>query len=243
METNIHDLVLESMDTQLILVEGFIDTTKKTVKKVIDKIVELCKKFISFLNDKLTKGLDVTEQLIAKVKRLYKETTPTQTQPETVANNQSDRIVIIKVAEMIVRDSDAALDVFGDALRAYYHSRKEEIPSLAEDFFTITKKINGIFRDKDRRLMKPYHHEGVEVLDQISNLITSIREVNIRCKSYTNDIIKIANICKKNSDTIDTKLVSTILELQNAIMLLCGNLSTLTPKFNQSIKTIREKIM
>ena len=83
----------------------------------------------------------------------------------------------------------------------------------------------------------------MEVLDQISNLITSIREVNIRCKSYTNDIIKIANICKKNSDTIDTKLVNTILELQNAIMLLCGNLSTLTPKFNQSIKTIREKIM
>lgn len=48
MESTIHDLILESMDTQLILAEGFVDTAKKTLKKVIDKIIELCKKFISF---------------------------------------------------------------------------------------------------------------------------------------------------------------------------------------------------
>ena len=201
------------------------------------------KKFISFLKDKLTKGLDATEQMIAKVKKLYKEAGAPQPTPETAPSNQSDRIVIIKVAEMVIRDSDAALDVFSDVLMAYRSHREEEIPSLAEEFFTIAKKIQSIFRDKDKRLMKPYHHEGVEVLDQISNLITSIREVNIRCKSYANSIIDIANICKKNSDTIDTKLVNTIAELQNAIMLLCGNLNTLTPKFNQSIKIIREKIM
>lgn len=82
MESNIHDLVLESMDTQLILAEGFIDTTKKTLKKVIDKIIELCKKFISFLKDKLTKGLDATEQMIAKVKKMYKEAGTTQPTPE-----------------------------------------------------------------------------------------------------------------------------------------------------------------
>lgn len=57
MESNIHDLVLESMDTQLILAEGFIDTTKKTLKKVIDKIIELCKKFISFLRISLLRDL------------------------------------------------------------------------------------------------------------------------------------------------------------------------------------------
>lgn len=91
--------------------------------------------------------------------------------------------------------------------------------------------------------MKPYHHEGVEVLDQISNLIASIREVNTRCKSFATSIVDIANICKKNSDTMDTKLVNTIAELQNAIMLLCANLYTLTPIFNQSIKIIKEKIM
>lgn len=243
METNIHDLVLESMDAQLILAEGFIDTTKKTLKKVIDKIIELCKKFISFLKDKLTKGLDVTEQMIAKVKKQYKEADRTQTTPETAPSNQSDRIVIIKVAEMVIRDSEAALDVFGDILSAYHFRRQEDIPSLAEDFFTITKKIRAIFRDKDKRLMKPYHHEGVEVLDQISNLIASIREVNTRCKSFATSIVDIANICKKNSDTMDTKLVNTIAELQNAIMLLCANLYTLTPIFNQSIKIIKEKIM
>lgn len=243
METNIHELVLESMDTQLILAEGFIDTTKKTLKKVIDKIIELCKKFISFLKDKLTKGLDATEQLIAKVKKLYKEAGTTQPTAEIPPSVQSDRIVIIKVAEMVIRDSDAALDIFGDILSAYHFSKKEEIPSLAEEFFTIAKKIQAIFRDKDRRLMKPYHHEGIEVLDQISNLIASIREVNSRCKSYAESIIEIANICKKNSDTVDPKLLNTIAELQNAIMLLCANLVTLTPKFNQSIKTIKEKIM
>lgn len=243
METNIHDLVLESMDTQLILAEGFIDTTKKTLKKVIDKIIELCKKFISFLKDKLTKGLDATEQMIAKVKKMYKEAGTTQPTPETTPSNQSDRIVIIKVAEMVIRDSDAALDVFSDVLSAYRFHRQEDIPSLAEEFFTIAKKIQAIFRDKDKRLMKPYHHEGVEVLDQISNLIASIREVNIRCKSYADAIIDIANACKKNSDTIEPKLLNIISELQNAIMLLCGNLYTLTPKFNQSIKIIKEKIM
>lgn len=243
METNIHDLVLESMDTQLILAEGFIDTTKKTLKKVIDKIIELCKKFISFLKDKLTKGLDATEQMIAKVKKQYKEAGVTQPTPEPVPSNQSDRIIIVKVAEMVIRDSDAALDAFSDILIAYRFSKKEEIPSLAEEFFTIAKKIQDIFRDKDKRLMKPYHHEGIEVLDQISNLIASIREVNIRCKSYAESIVEIANICKKNSDTVDPKLVNTIAELQNAIMLLCANLVTLTPKFNQSIKTIKEKIM
>lgn len=243
MESNIHDLVLESMDTQLILAEGFIDTTKKTLKKVIDKIIELCKKFISFLKDKLTKGLDATEQLIAKVKKQYKEAGATQPTPEPAPSNQSDRIIIVKVAEMVIRDSDAALDVFGDILSAYRFSRQEEIPSLAEEFFTIAKKIQAIFRDKDRRIMKPYHHEGIEVLDQISNLIASIREVNSRCKSYAESIVEIANYCKKNSDTVDPKLVNTIAELQNAIMLLCANLVTLTPKFNQSIKTIKEKIM
>lgn len=243
MESNIHDLVLESMDNQLILAEGFIDTTKKTLKKVIDKIIELCKKFISFLKDKFTKGLDATEQLIAKVKKMYKEAGSTQPTPETAPINQSDRIVIIKVAEMVIRDSDAALDMFDDILKAYHFSRKEEIPSLAEEFFTITKKIRAIFRDKDKRLMKPYHHEGVEVLDQISNLINAIREVNRRCKSYANTMLDIANVCKKNSDTIDAKLVNTIVELQDAIMLLCGNLCSLTPIFNQSIKIIKEKIM
>lgn len=243
MESNIHDLVLESMDTQLILAEGFIDTTKKTLKKVIDKIIELCKKFISFLKDKLTKGLDATEQLIAKVKKMYKEAGTTQPTPETAPSNQSDRIVIIKVAEMVIRDSDAALDVFDDICSSYYHHRLEDIPSLAEEFFTVTKKIRGIFRDKDKRLMKPYHHEGVEVLDQISNLITSIREVNTRCKSFATSIVNIADGYKKHSDTIDTKLVNTLAELQNAIMLLCGNLYTLTSKFNQSIKIIKEKIM
>lgn len=91
--------------------------------------------------------------------------------------------------------------------------------------------------------MKPYHHEGVEVLDQISNLIASIREVNIRCKSYADDIIDIANACKKNSDTIEPKLLNTIAELQNAIMILCANLYILISKFNQSIKIIKEKIM
>lgn len=243
MESNIHDLVLESMDTQLILAEGFIDTTKKTLKKVIDKIIELCKKFISFLKDKLTKGLDATEQLIAKVKKMYKEAGTTQPTPETTPSNQSDRIVIIKVAEMVIRDSDAALDVFSDVLSAYRSHRQEDIPSLAEEFFTIHKKIRAIFRDKDKRLMKPYHHEGVEVLDQISNLIASIREVLDRCKSYANSIVDIANYCKKNSDTVDTKLVNTIAELQNGIMLLCANLYTLISVFNQSIKIIKEKIM
>ena len=196
-----------------------------------------------FLKDKLTKGLDATEQMIAKVKKMYKEAGTTQPTPETTPSNQSDRIVIIKVAEMVIRDSDAALDVFSDVLSAYRFHRREDIPSLAEEFFTIHKKIRAIFRDKDKRLMKPYHHEGVEVLDQISNLIASIREVNIRCKSYADDIIDIANACKKNSDTIEPKLLNTIAELQNAIMLLCGNLYTLTPKFNQSIKIIKEKIM
>lgn len=224
MESNIHDLVLESMDTQLILAEGFIDTTKKTLKKVIDKIIELCKKFISFLKDKLTKGLDATEQMIAKVKKLYKEAGAPQPTPETTQTNQSDRIVIIKVAEMVIRDSDAALDVFSDAISAYRFRRREDIPSLAEEFFTIYKKIQAIFRDKDKRLMKPYHHEGVEVLDQISNLISSIREVNDRCKSYATSIVDIANYCKKNSDTVGAKLVNTIAELQNAIMILCANL-------------------
>lgn len=243
MESNIHNLVLESMDTQLILAEGFIDTTKKTLKKVIDKIIELCKKFISFLKDKLTKGLDATEQMIAKVKKMYKEAGTTQPTPETTQTNQSDRIVIIKVAEMVIRDSDAALDVFSDAISAYRFRRREDIPSLAEEFFTIAKKIQAIFRDKDKRLMKPYHHEGVEVLDQISNLIASIREVNIRCKSYADDIIDIANYCKKNSDTVGTKLVNTIAELQNAIMILCANLYILISKFNQSIRIIKEKIM
>lgn len=243
MESNIHDLVLESMDTQLILAEGFIDTTKKTLKKVIDKIIELCKKFISFLKDKLTKGLDATEQMIAKVKKLYKEAGAPQPTPETTQTNQSDRIVIIKVAEMVIRDSDAALDVFSDILSAYRFRRREDIPSLAEEFFTIHKKIRAIFRDKDKRLMKPYHHEGVEVLDQISNLIASIREVHDRCKSYATSIVDIANYCKKNSDTVGTKLVNTLAELQNGIMLLCANLYTLTSVFNQSIKIIKEKIM
>lgn len=196
-----------------------------------------------FLKDKLTKGLDATEQMIAKVKKLYKEAGTTQPTPETTPSNQSDRIVIIKVAEMVIRDSDAALDVFSDVLIAYRFHRQEDIPSLAEEFFTIAKKIQAIFRDKDRRIMKPYHHEGIEVLDQISNLIASIREVNSRCKSYAESIVEIANYCKKNSDTVDPKLVNTIAELQNAIMLLCANLVTLTPKFNQSIKTIKEKIM
>lgn len=181
--------------------------------------------------------------MIAKVKKMYKEAGTTQPTPETTPSNQNDRIVIIKVAEMVIRDSDAALDVFDEILRAYIHRRREDIPSLAEEFFTVTKKIKAIFRDKDKRLMKPYHHEGVEVLEQISNLIASIREVNIRCKSYADDIIDIANACKKNSDTIEPKLLNTIAELQNAIMLLCGNLYTLTPKFNQSIKIIKEKIM
>lgn len=229
------------MDTQLILAEGFIDTTKKTLKKVIDKIIELCKKFISFLKDKLTKGLDATEQMIAKVKKLYKEAGAPQPTPETTQTNQSDRIVIINVAEMVIRDSDAALDVFDDALSAYRFRRREDIPSLAEEFFTIHKKIRAIFRDKDKRLMKPYHHEGVEVLDQISNLIASIREVHDRCKSYATSIVDIANYCKKNSDTVGTKLVNTIAELQNGIMLLCANLYTLISIFNQSIKVIKEK--
>ena len=73
METNIHDLVLESMDAKLILAEGFIDTTKKTLKKVIDKIIELCKKFISFLKDKLTKGLDVATTIVKSVILTQKE--------------------------------------------------------------------------------------------------------------------------------------------------------------------------
>lgn len=243
MESNIHDLVIESMDTQLILAEGFIDTTKKTLKKVIDKIIELCKKFISFLKDKLTKGLDATEQMIAKVKKQYKEAGVTQPRVDTPPSDQSDRIVIIKVAEMVIRDSDAALDVFSDVLSAYRFHRQEDIPSLAEEFFTIAKKIQAIFRDKDKRLMKPYHHEGVEVLDQISNLIASIREVHDRCKSYATSIVDIANYCKKNSDTVGAKLVNTIAELQNAIMILCANLYILISKFNQSIKIIKEKIM
>lgn len=196
-----------------------------------------------FLKDKLTKGLDATEQMIAKVKKMYKEAGTTQPTPETAPSNQNDRIVIIKVAEMVIRDSDAALDVFDDAISAYRFSRREDIPSLAEEFFTIYKKIQAIFRDKDKRLMKPYHHEGVEVLDQISNLISSIREVNDRCKSYATSIVDIANYCKKNSDTVGTKLVNTIAELQNAIMILCANLYILISKFNQSIKIIKEKIM
>lgn len=89
--------------------------------------------------------------------------------------------------------------------------------------------------------MKPYHHEGVEVLEQISNLIASIREVNDRCKSYATSIVDIANYCKKNSDTVGAKLVNTIAELQNAIMVLCANLYILISKFNQSIKIIKEK--
>lgn len=200
------------------------------------------KSLYPFLKDKLTKGLDATEQLIAKVKKLYKENSPDQT-TKTIADTQSDRIIIVKVAEMVIRDSDAALDACNEILKAFQFDGREEIPSLAEEFFTITKKIQAIFRDRDKRLMKPYHHEGVEVLDQISDMIDSIREINIRCRSYTKSIIEIANFCKKNSDTIDSKIVNSLAEVQNAIMLLCGNLGTLAPIFNQSIKIIKDKLM
>ena len=67
--------------------------------------------------------------MIAKVKKLYKEAGASQPTPETTQTNQSDRIVIIKVAEMVIRDSDAALDVFSDAISAYRFRRREDMPS------------------------------------------------------------------------------------------------------------------
>lgn len=242
MDSTIHNLVLESMDTQLILAEGFIDNTKKTIDKVIDNIIELCRKFISFLKDKFTKGLDATERMITKVKKLYKEADSTQTTPETIQSDQSDRIIITKVAEMIIRDSDTALDIFSHIMDSFYHRNMEEIYSLTEDFLRATKKIEDIFKDKDKRLMKPYHHEGVELLDQISDMIKSIKDIINRFKSYSTNIIEIVNFCKKNPDTIDNLVLNTLVKAQRAIMLLGANLHLLISKMEHSIKTIEEKI-
>lgn len=221
MYTTSNEIMIESVEIDLLVTEGLADKAKNTVDKVIKRVRELINKIINFIKGKLSKQTKQTEEVIKVVEKRVeaKEIEPEPAKPIKtldIKKTQNLQSAIEVLLDSVFRaSSPITSDVNGDIKMV-----TEDLEKLKE----LNEKYTG-------QLIIKYTGD-------IMDLVHAMKKLNFNAELNLKMITQVEDKIAKKMDRLKTDLPDNTAEMFKLINLLQASVSFATHLNNIIISSI-----
>ena len=216
-----NEIMIESVEIDLLVTEGLADKAKNAVDKVIKRIRELINKIINFIKGKLSKQTKQTEEVIKVVEKKVeaKEIEPEPAKPIKTLD--------IKKTENLQSAIEVLLDSVFRASSPITSDVNGDIEMVTEDLEKL-KELNEKYAG---RLI-------VEYTGDIMNLVHAMKKLNFNAELNLKMITQVEDKIAKKMDRLKTDLPDNTAEMFKLINLLQASVSFATHLNNIIISSI-----
>lgn len=216
-----NEIMIESVEIDLLVTEGLADKAKNTVDKVIKRIRELINKIINFIKGKLSKQTKQTEEVIKVVEKKVeaKEIEPEPAKPIKTLD--------IKKTENLQSAIEVLLDSVFRASSPITSDVNGDIKMVTEDL----EKLKELNEKYTGQLIIKYTGD-------IMDLVHAMKKLNFNAELNLKMITQVEDKIAKKMDRLKTDLPDNTAEMFKLINLLQASVSFATHLNNIIISSI-----
>lgn len=216
-----NEIMIESVEIDLLVTEGLADKAKNTVDKVIKRIRELINKIINFIKGKLSKQTKQTEEVIKVVEKKVeaKEIEPEPAKPIKTLD--------IKKTENLQSAIEVLLDSVFRASSPITSDVNGDIKMVTEDL----EKLKELNEKYTGQLIIKYTGD-------IMDLVHAMKKLNFNAELNLKMISQVEDKIAKKMDRLKTDLPDNTAEMFKLINLLQASVSFATHLNNIIISSI-----
>lgn len=221
MYTTSNEIMIESVEIDLLVTEGLADKAKNTVDKVIKRIRELINKIINFIKGKLSKQTKQTEEVIKVVEKKVeaKEIEPEPAKPIKTLD--------IKKTENL----QSAIEVLLDSV---FRASSPITSDVNGDIEMVTEDL-----EKLKELNEKYAGQLIiKYTGDIMDLVHAMKKLNFNAELNLKMITQVEDKIAKKMDRLKTDLPDNTAEMFKLINLLQASVSFATHLNNIIISSI-----
>ena len=221
MYTTSNEIMIESVEIDLLVTEGLADKAKSTVDKVIKRIRELINKIINFIKGKLSKQTKQTEEVIKVVEKKVeaKEIEPEPAKPIKTLD--------IKKTENL----QSAIEVLLDSV---FRASSPITSDVNGDIKMVTEDL-----EKLKELNEKYAGQLIiKYTGDIMDLVHAMKKLNFNAELNLKMITQVEDKIAKKMDRLKTDLPDNTAEMFKLINLLQASVSFATHLNNIIISSI-----
>lgn len=216
-----NEIMIESVEIDLLVTEGLADKAKNTVDKVIKRIRELINKIINFIKGKLSKQTKQTEEVIKVVEKKVeaKEIEPEPAKPIKTLD--------IKKTENL----QSAIEVLLDSV---FRASSPITSDVNGDIEMVTEDL-----EKLKELNEKYAGQLIiKYTGDIMDLVHAMKKLNFNAELNLKMITQVEDKIAKKMDRLKTDLPDNTAEMFKLINLLQASVSFATHLNNIIISSI-----
>ena len=221
-----NEILIESVEIDLLVTEGLADKSKKTFATVIKKIKEFIRKVVTYIKSKLANKIKVVDKNIKKAKA-NKTETETLEEPITLANT--------KILNELLKSVELMLKHVKEISIAY------DTNSFDELYDTLTNKYDNLMS-----LYEKYKDDIDETFPKItSSMYVDYEAINVKCNDVANYLmIRIGifedtlKVLGNSTDEYTTKKMKLVSKTQAVITKAITITDFVTNSCNRSINTL-----
>lgn len=221
MYTTSNEIMIESVEIDLLVTEGLADKAKNTVDKVIKRIRELINKIINFIKGKLSKQTKQTEEVIKVVEKKVeaKEIEPEPAKP-------------IKTLDIKkTQNLQSAIEVLLDSV---FRASSPITSDVNGDIKMVTEDL-----EKLKELNEKYAGQLIiKYTGDIMDLVHAMKKLNFNAELNLKMITQVEDKIAKKMDRLKTDLPDNTAEMFKLINLLQASVSFATHLNNIIISSI-----
>lgn len=221
MYTTSNEIMIESVEIDLLVTEGLADKAKNAVDKVIKRIRELINKIINFIKGKLSKQTKQTEEVIKVVEKKVeaKEIEPEPAKPIKTLD--------IKKTENL----QSAIEVLLDSV---FRASSPITSDVNGDIEMVTEDL-----EKLKELNEKYAGQLIiKYTGDIMDLVHAMKKLNFNAELNLKMITQVEDKIAKKMDRLKTDLPDNTAEMFKLINLLQASVSFATHLNNIIISSI-----
>ena len=221
MYTTSNEIMIESVEIDLLVTEGLADKAKNTVDKVIKRVRELINKIINFIKGKLSKQTKQTEEVIKVVEKKVeaKEIEPEPAKPIKTLD--------IKKTENL----QSAIEVLLDSV---FRASSPITSDVNGDIKMVTEDL-----EKLKELNEKYAGQLIiKYTGDIMDLVHAMKKLNFNAELNLKMITQVEDKIAKKMDQLKTDLPDNTAEMFKLINLLQASVSFATHLNNIIISSI-----
>lgn len=221
MYTTSNEIMIESVEIDLLVTEGLADKAKNVVDKVIKRIRELINKIINFIKGKLSKQTKQTEEVIKVVEKKVeaKEIEPEPAKPIKTLD--------IKKTENL----QSAIEVLLDSV---FRASSPITSDVNGDIKMVTEDL-----EKLKELNEKYAGQLIiKYTGDIMDLVHAMKKLNFNAELNLKMITQVEDKIAKKMDRLKTDLPDNTAEMFKLINLLQASVSFATHLNNIIISSI-----
>lgn len=221
MYTTSNEIMIESVEIDLLVTEGLVDKAKNTVDKVIKRVRELINKIINFIKGKLSKQTKQTEEVIKVVEKKVeaKEIEPEPAKPIKTLD--------IKKTENL----QSAIEVLLDSV---FRASSPITSDVNGDIKMVTEDL-----EKLKELNEKYAGQLIiKYTGDIMDLVHAMKKLNFNAELNLKMITQVEDKIAKKMDRLKTDLPDNTAEMFKLINLLQASVSFATHLNNIIISSI-----